>query len=246
MHADPLVSVVIPVKDEAANVTTLAREIRQALDGVVSFEVIFVDDGSTDATVATLAALKTEFDGRLRVLRHLRNAGQSAAITSGVRAARGLWIATLDGDGQNDPADLPNLLARVDLTRDPPARVLVQGARLRREDDWLRRISSRVANAVRGALLQDQTPDSGCGIKVLPRALYLELPYFDHMHRFMPALALRAGAIVQCVGVHHRPRGGGQSKYGLNNRLWAGIVDLLGVMWLRRRARLDFQAREES
>lgn len=176
MHADPLVSVVIPVKDEAANVTTLAREIRDALNGVVPFEVIFVDDGSTDATVETLAGLKTEFDGQLQILRHLRNAGQSAAITSGVRAARGRWIATLDGDGQNDPADLPNLLSRVDLTRDPPARVLIQGARLRREDDWLRRVSSRVANAVRGGLLQDQTPDSGCGIKLLPRVCTSSCP----------------------------------------------------------------------
>lgn len=246
MHADPLISVVIPVKDEAANVATLAGEIRQALDGVVPFEVIFVDDGSTDATVERLAALKGDFGGRLRILRHVRNAGQSAAITSGVRAAHGRWIATLDGDGQNDPADLPHLLARVDAQADPAPRVLIQGARTRREDDWLRRLSSRVANAVRGGLLQDQTPDSGCGIKLLPRALYLDLPYFDHMHRFMPALVLRAGGTVQCVGVNHRPRGGGQSKYGINNRLWAGLVDLLGVMWLRRRGRLDFQAREET
>ncbi len=246
MHADPLISVVIPVKDEAANVATLAGEIRQALDGVVPFEVIFVDDGSTDATVERLAALKRDFGGRLRILRHVRNAGQSAAITSGVRVARGRWIATLDGDGQNDPADLPQLLARVDAQANPAPRVLIQGARTRREDDWLRRLSSWVANTVRGGLLQDQTPDSGCGIKLLPRALYLDLPYFDHMHRFMPALVLRAGGTVQCVGVNHRPRGGGKSKYGLNNRLWAGLVDLLGVMWLRRRGRLNFQAREET
>ena len=246
MQADPLVSVVIPVKDEAANVATLAREIGQVLDGVIPFEMIFVDDGSTDATVDQLVQLKDAFGSRLRILRHVRNAGQSAAITSGVRAARGRWIATLDGDGQNDPADLPRLLGRTQIDLDPPARVLIQGARTRREDDWLRRVSSRVANAVRGALLNDQTPDSGCGIKLLPRSLYLELPYFDHMHRFMPALALRAGAAVQCIGVNHRPRGGGKSKYGLNNRLWAGLVDLFGVMWLRRRGRLDFQAREDS
>jgi dolichol-phosphate mannosyltransferase len=174
---------------------------------------------------------------RLRVLRHGRSCGQSAALRSGIRAARGKWIATLDGDGQNDPADLPALL-RAGREQGLGERWLIAGWRAKRQDSWLRKLSSKVANGVRRRLLRDATPDTGCGLKLFPRALFLELPYFDHMHRFLPALVLRAGGRVESVPVNHRPRHQGTSKYGVHNRLWVGIVDLFGVMWLQRRARL--------
>jgi dolichol-phosphate mannosyltransferase len=167
------------------------------------------------------------------VVRHRASAGQSAAIASGVRAARGIWIVTLDGDGQNDPADAPKLLARA---REPDAPALVAGWRTTRRDTGLKRASSRIANAVRGALLGDRTPDTGCGLKVFRRATFLALPGFDHMHRFLPALVRRAGGAVVNVPVRHRPRGAGRSKYGVLDRLGVGIVDLFGVMWLQRRA----------
>jgi dolichol-phosphate mannosyltransferase len=168
----------------------------------------------------------------LRVLRHRRSAGQSAALVSAIRAARGTWIATLDGDGQNDPADIPALLARAEAA-DSPA--LVAGWRARRRDTALKRLSSRLANAVRGALLGDRTPDTGCGLKVFRRETFLRLPPFDHMHRFLPALVRRDGGTVVNQRVNHRPRAAGRSKYGVMNRLFVGIVDLFGVMWLQRR-----------
>lgn len=230
-------SVVVPVRDEADNVAPLVEEIRDALEGRCEYEVVCVDDGSTDGTLDRLKALQRGFP-RLRVLRHARGCGQSAAIRTGVAAARGGWIATLDGDGQNDPADIPRLLAVRDAEGGEGARLMVAGWRRRRRDGWQRRVSSRVANAVRARLLRDGTPDTGCGLKLFPRALFLELPYFDHMHRFLPALARRAGARVVSVEVNHRPRTRGRSKYGLHNRLWAGLVDLAGVMWLMRRSRL--------
>jgi len=224
-------SLVIPVFDEQDNVQPLLDEVRAALDGRFDYEVIFVDDGSRDATLARLTALKADCP-RLRVLHHRHNAGQSAALLSGLRAARAPWVATLDGDGQNDPADIPALY-EVALADD--GLWLVGGWRRRRRDTWLKRLSSRVANRVRAALLGDATPDSGCGLKLLRREAVLQLPRFDHMHRFLPALVLREGGAVRSVPVNHRPRARGASKYGLFNRLWIGIVDLLGVMWLRRR-----------
>ena len=230
-------SVVVPVRDEADNLAPLVEEIHRALEGRCEFEVVYVDDGSTDGTLERLRALQRSHP-RLRVLRHARSCGQSTAIRTGVRAARGRWIATLDGDGQNDPADIPRLLAVRDAEGGEAARLMVVGWRRRRHDSWLRRLSSRVANGVRGRLLRDGTPDTGCGLKLFPRALFLELPYFDHMHRFLPALARRAGARVVSVEVRHRPRTRGRSKYGLHNRLWVGLVDLAGVMWLMRRSRL--------
>ncbi len=235
LEIDVELSVVVPVFNEAANVEPLVREIGEALDGTVEYEIVYVDDGSTDGTPERLAALQGELpEGRLRVLRHRRNCGQSTALRNGVKAARASWVATLDGDGQNHPGDIPRLLA----ARDDPAAAadlkLVSSLRLRRRDSWLRRISSRIANGVRRRLLHDHAADSGSGLKLFCREAFLELPYFDHMHRFIPALIQRDGAMAT-VEVRHRPRKTGQSKYGMHNRLWVGIVDMLGVMWLQRR-----------
>lgn len=229
-------SVVIPVKNEQDNIGPLLAEIHAALDGRYDYEVIYVDDGSDDATPQLLDAARAEYP-RLRVLRHARSCGQSTAIRSGVQAARAPWIATLDGDGQNDPADIPRLMAVVAAADRAATLKLVAGWRRTRRDSWLKRISSKIANAVRSRLLKDATPDTGCGLKVFERAVFLDLPYFDHMHRFLPALVLRAGGEVRSVEVHHRQRARGVSKYGLHNRLWVGIVDLFGVGWLQRRAK---------
>ena len=171
---------------------------------------------------------------QLRLLRHAQSCGQSAAIRSGVRAAHGRWIATLDGDGQNDPADIPALWRIVLGSAETPP-LLIAGHRARRQDSWSKRQASRIANAVRRPLLRDDTPDTGCGLKLFPRALFLDLPYFDHMHRFLPALVLREGGIVRSVPVNHRPRQRGISHYGVIDRLGVGIADLFGVFWLRRR-----------
>lgn len=225
---------VVPVRNEAENVLPLIEEIHGALDGRADFDVIYVDDGSTDGTHECLMRACERFP-RLRVIRHRRSCGQSTAITTGVRAARHPWIATLDGDCQNDPADVPKLLAAVSPGQRTPGLELVVGWRTNRNDSALRKLSSRIANQVRGGLLGDRTPDTGCGLKVFSRDRFLSLPFFDHMHRFLPALFLRAGAQVVSVPVHHRSRAMGTSKYGVHNRLWVGIVDLFGVMWLNRR-----------
>jgi dolichol-phosphate mannosyltransferase len=229
------VSVVIPVCNEQDNVLPLAREIHAALEGRYRYETIFVDDGSTDGTSQAVRDARAEGMPEVRLIRHSVRSGQSAAVATGVREARAPWIATLDGDGQNDPADIPKLL---DAARGatPPRLRLVMGNRTTRRDTWLRRLSSRVANGVRGGLLKDGTPDTGCGIKVFDRAVFLDMPRFNHMHRFMPALFQREGYAVVSVPVNHRERTRGTSKYGLHNRLWVGIVDLFGVMWLIRRA----------
>ncbi len=227
-------SVVIPVRNEAENVAPLITEIRAALDGVLDYEILYVDDGSTDQTASEVARLATALP-QLRLLRHAGNFGQSAAIRSGVAAARAPWIATLDGDGQNDPADIPRLW---ELLCAAPKRVslLITGERQKRQDRASKRMASRVANRVRARFLGDATPDTGCGLKLFARELFLELPAFDHMHRFLPALVLRAGGSVRSVPVNHRPRRGGVSKYGVLDRLMVGIVDLGGVWWLKRRA----------
>lgn len=238
IHSDCIdlmdLSVVIPVKNEAESVAPLFEEIGTALDGVIDYEVLFIDDGSKDGTVAAVLRLAADRP-RLRLLRHAKSYGQSAAIRTGVRAADGVWIATLDGDGQNDPADIPDLLHH-GRTSSASAPVLVAGYREKRQDGWSKRSASRIANAIRSRLLGDDTPDTGCGLKLFPRSLFLELPYFDHMHRFLPALVLREGGIVRSVPVNHRPRRSGVSKYGVLDRLGVGIVDLFGVMWLQRRA----------
>jgi dolichol-phosphate mannosyltransferase len=234
-------SVVVPVCNEAENVEPLAREIDAAMRGR-AYEMIFVDDGSTDETAVNLLRLKSSLPA-LRVLRHSFRSGQSAAVASGVRHARAPWIATLDGDGQNDPADIPKLIAARDEHRSVH---LIMGDRsASRKDTAYRRLQSRIANGVRSGLLGDGTPDTGCGIKLFVRDTFLELPRFDHMHRFLPALFQRHGTRVISVPVSHRERTRGQSKYGMLNRLWVGIVDIVGVMWLRRRYKSGLLVREE-
>jgi len=229
-------SVVIPVHDEEGNAAALAREVASALDGR-SYEMIFVDDASRDDTRAELAALKGDLPA-LRLIGHRNNCGQSRAVRTGVLAARAPIVGTLDGDGQNDPADLPRLLTRL-IRADAPAGLgMVAGRRARRQDSWSKRAASRIANAIRKAALKDGADDSGSGIKVFKREAFLLLPYFDHMHRFMPALMLREGYAVEFLEVNHRQRGAGRSKYTNLGRLAANMTDLFGVMWLRSRARL--------
>lgn len=230
-------SVLVPVKNEQDNIEPLIREIIAALQGKVEFEIIYINDGSTDGTQQTLVNLKPAFP-MLRVIRHYLSCGQSQAVTSGVRAARYEWIATLDGDGQNDPADIPALLTKLTDPSQPDNLELLAGWRAQRNDTFLRRLSSKVANGVRARLLKDNTPDTGCGLKLFARESFLRLPNFDHMHRFLPALVMRGGGAVVSVPVHHRARERGTSKYGVHNRLWVGIVDLFGVAWLQRRVKL--------
>jgi len=228
-------SVVIPVKNEASNIGPLVAEIVAALEGLVTYEIVYVDDGSSDMTAAEIGRLQVDLP-QLRLLRHAQSCGQSAAIRTGVKAARGEWIATLDGDGQNDPADIPALWR---MARDSPAEppLLIAGQRAKRRDTWSKRLASRIANSVRQRLLHDATPDTGCGLKLFRKQLFLDLPYFDHLHRFLPALVLREGGVVRSVSVNHRPRQRGVSNYGVLDRLGVGIADLLGVMWLCRRRR---------
>ncbi len=231
-------SVVVPVHNERENLAPLVHEIVSTLSGVLPFEIVYVDDGSTDGSDEVLRELRCRVP-MLRVMRHTRSTGQSTAIRTGVLASRGQWIATLDGDGQNDPADIPQLLttACAIAAERGDERVLVAGWRTQRRDSVSTRLQSRVANGIRSRLLHDGTPDTGCGLKVFARSVYLVLPYFDHMHRFMPALVRRAGGAVQSVPVRHRARAHGLSHYGLLDRAWVGVVDMLGVLWLARRAR---------
>ncbi len=229
-------SVVVPVRDEEANIAPLINEICSSLDGLLEYEIVYVDDGSSDKTWERLVEL-SETLSQLRIVRHRKSFGQSTAIHTGVKAARSSMIATLDGDGQNDPADIPRLLEVFNSADSPVGLQLVIGHRRKRQDSWVKRTSALVANKVRGYLLKDRTPDTGCGLKLFSRDTFLELPFFDHMHRFFPALILRNGGAVLSVEVNHRPRKHGQSHYGLWDRLWVGIVDLVGVMWLRRRSK---------
>lgn len=229
-------SVVVPVRDEEANIAPLIKEICSSLDGLLEYEIVYVDDGSSDATWERLVALSEKLS-QLRIFRHRKSCGQSIAIHTGVKAARSPLIATLDGDGQNDPADIPRLLEVFNSPDSPVGLQLVIGHRRKRQDSWVKRTSGRVANRVRGYLLKDRTPDTGCGLKLFPRDTFLGLPFFDHMHRFLPALILRNGGAVLSVEVNHRPRKHGQSHYGVWDRLWVGLVDLLGVMWLQRRSK---------
>lgn len=229
-------SVVVPMRDEAGNAAALAREIAAVLDGR-SYEMIFVDDASRDDTRGELAALKQELPA-LRLIGHRKNSGQSRAVRTGVLAARAPVIGTLDGDGQNDPADLPRLLTRLTRADAPSDLGMVAGKRGKRQDSWSKRVASRIANNIRKSALKDGADDSGSGIKVFKRDAFLRLPYFDHMHRFMAALMLREGYAVEFLEVNHRHRGAGRSKYTNLGRLAANMTDLWGVMWLRSRARL--------
>lgn len=237
MIALPELTVVVPVKDEVENAVPLLMEICAALRGRTPFEVIFIDDASGDGTAGALIAARQKVP-ELRVLRHGRNSGQSRAVRTGVMAARGRLIATLDGDGQNDPADIP-LLLDVWVREEGKGGVLglVAGQRVKRQDNWIKRISSRVGNGVRQWLLNDGTRDTGCGLKLFAREAFLQLPYFDHLHRFLPAMMLREGFRVSHADVRHRPRSHGVSKYGTLDRLLVSLSDLIGVRWLLRRSR---------
>ena len=233
MTAVPDFSVVVPVFDEGEAAPKLAREIAQAFAGE-NYEMIFVDDASRDDTKARLIALKAEIP-QLRVLGHRKNSGQSRAVRSGIQAARGPIIITLDGDGQNDPADAPRLAKA--LRAGPTNLALVGGERVKRQDSNAKRFASKFGNGVRKRLLKDTANDTGCGLKAFRREAFLRLPYFDHIHRYIPALMLREGYDVAFEAVNHRHRESGVSKYTNFGRLKASISDLLGVMWLQSRAR---------
>lgn len=239
MHASfvsalPL-SVVVPVYNEAGNVRPLVNEICSALRGVIEFEIVYVDDCSTDDTLDALRAIKRQVP-ELRVVRHRVNSGQSTAIRSGVKAALGAWIATLDGDGQNDPADIPKLLAQRDAAASDVK--MLAGWRVDRKDTGSKRWASKIANAIRARALRDATPDTGCGTKLFERRAFLELPFFDHMHRYLPALMQRAGWKTVSVPVNNRPRVSGTSKYNNLQRALVGLTDLRGVAWLIRRGKV--------
>lgn len=235
MDDRPDISVVIPAHNEAGNVTALAREIAEALDGR-SYEMIFVDDRSTDGTRAELVAAKAEFPA-LRVISHRKNAGQSRSLRTGIQAARGPIIGTMDGDGQNPPADLPALIEALTRPDAPENLKVVGGRRTKRQDSAWKKIASRVANNVRKALLHDDADDTGCGLKALYKQAYLDLPYFDHQHRFLYALMKREGYMCEFRDVGHRPRSAGKSKYTNFGRLFASLSDMIGIMWLNSRAR---------
>ena len=229
---DPAVAVVVPVRNEAGNIKPLVGEIAASLDGQWPFEVVYVNDGSNDGTESEIKRLMAQYPW-LRRVRHKQSCGQSAAVRSGVRAARAPLIVTLDGDGQNDPAFIPSLL-RV-LEAGAPRVGLVAGQRVKRKSGGFKKFQSRIANAVRGAVLRDGTRDTGCGLKAFRRDVFLALPYFDGLHRFLPALVKREGYAIGYVDVVDRPRGAGASNYGMWDRLWVGILDLAGVWWLIRR-----------
>ena len=233
-HSKPQLSVVVPVYNEQDNVAPLVGEIVAALRGRIGFEMVVVDDHSRDATLERLRDLQAATP-ELRVLHHVDNSGQSAAIRNGVKAARAPWIATLDGDGQNDPADIPKLLAERD--RAAPEVKMFAGWRVNRRDSGSKRWASRWANAIRARMLHDATPDTGCGTKLFEREAFLDLPWFDHMHRYLPALMQRAGWKTLSVPVNHRPRASGISKYNNLQRALVGLRDLRGVAWLIARNR---------
>ncbi|HZT25248.1 MAG TPA: glycosyltransferase family 2 protein [Pseudolabrys sp.] len=233
---EPAVSVVVPVRNEAGNIAPLVAEIATALEEQWPFEVIYVDDGSRDGTAAELSRLTAQYSW-LRWMRHKQSCGQSAAVRTGVRAARGALVVTIDGDGQNDPKFIPALVRALDAGASRIA--LVAGQRVGRKASGFKKLQSRIANGVRGAVLRDGTRDTGCGLKAFRREVFLSLPYFDGLHRFLPALVKREGYGIAYVDVVDRPRRAGVSNYGMWDRLWIGILDLAGVWWLiRRRKRI--------
>jgi dolichol-phosphate mannosyltransferase len=236
-------SIVIPFHNEQENIRPLIEEIISSMEGI-DYEIICIDDGSSDGTLDQLRRV-AKGAPQVRIIRHSKQSGQSTAIWNGVRYAVSPWIATLDGDGQNDPADIPRLFGRV-RGGSPGGSPVICGWRRNRKDSLVKRASSWVANRVRGSMLKDKTPDTGCGLKLFSREAFLLLPYFDHMHRFLPALFIRGGFAIESVEVNHRPRNRGTSKYGIHNRLWSGIIDLLGVCWLMRRSRLPEVLEDKS
>ena len=232
--AAPWLSLVVPLKNEAENLDFVTEAIEAACAGLRPYEVIYVDDGSTDATPERVLALSRRFPA-LRLVQHAASAGQSAAIHSGVAAARGAVICTLDGDGQNPPSEIPKLVARLDGRRFPAGIGMIAGQRVGRRDSASKRLASRAANGIRAWLLRDGTRDTGCGLKLIRRDVFLALPYFDHMHRYLPALVARDGWRTLHVDVAHAPRHAGTSNYANLGRAIAGVYDLIGVMWLIRR-----------
>ena len=222
----------VPVRNEADNVAPLIAEIAAALDGRWIYEIIYVNDGSTDATAERLVAAAKQ-RRNLRQIRHATSSGQSAAVRSGVRAARGVIVATLDGDGQNNPAFLPDLISAIETGGERVG--LAAGQRVGRKDTGFKKLQSRIANSARKAILRDGTRDTGCGLKAFRREVFLAMPYFDGLHRFLPALVRREGYEIAYVDVIDRPRRSGVSNYGFFDRLWIGIMDLAGVWWLIRR-----------
>ena len=228
-------SVVVPVYNESENVSKLVDEIAVAL-AQTDYEMIFVNDASSDDTLSVLTHLKKDYP-MLRAISHRKNAGQSRAVRSGIIAAKGQYIATLDGDGQNDPADIPALFEQIMRSDAPDNLALVGGRRAKRQDSWAKKMGSRIGNGVRKKLLNDQADDTGCGLKVFTREAFLQLPYFDHIHRYIPALMLREGYKIEFCDVNHRHREFGVSKYTNFGRLMVSIADLRGVRWLNKRAR---------
>ena len=242
MGTSLLLSVVIPIFNERDNVTLLVEEINAALNGICDFEIIFVNDASTDDSLTILTELKQSFPF-IRTVTHNKRSGQSAGLRTGVLAASGTLIATLDGDGQNDPADIPKLLERHESLSGSEF-LMITGHRVDRKDTWVKRKASRAANVIRSLLLKDNNPDTGCSLKLYDRALFLRLPYFDHMHRFLPALVKRENFRVEVVPVNHRHRAYGQSKYANIDRLLVGIPDLIGMMWLIKRSPNNLKSEE--
>lgn len=243
MSQDIFVSVLIPAKNETNNLKPLIEEVCAALADE-AYEIIVVDDGSTDATLHELQQIKNNGLSTLRILCHERSLGQSTSLYHAALAARGQWLATLDGDGQNDPADIPGMLQLVRGGHGPVDVQLVAGHRVNRRDTASKRWASRFANGLRRRMLNDATPDTGCGLKLIERAAFLRLPYFDHMHRFLPALIQRHNGRMIVHPVNHRPRTAGVSKYGNLDRALVGILDLVGVWWLIKRTRLNTKAQE--
>jgi dolichol-phosphate mannosyltransferase len=239
----PDLSVVIPVQNEEENIRLLIDEVRQALDGVLDYELIYVNDGSSDSTLEILEEVRTGFP-LLHINSHESGVGQSTAVRTGIINARSPVIATLDGDGQNDPADIPALYDTL-IKHAGTGVVLVNGYRKNRKDTYIKRLSSRFANGIRGWLLDDETPDTGCGLKVFSREAYLDIPFFDHLHRFLPAMMINGGGRVMSVEVNHRERQLGSSHYGFFDRLWVGIFDIMGVIWLKSRTTQPVVIKEE-
>jgi glycosyltransferase involved in cell wall biosynthesis len=231
------ISIVIPAKNEVGNIDFLVDEIITHLDTRYQFEIIYVDDGSNDSTAEKILELITKYPDQVRLIQHNCSVGQSTAVYTGVKQATGELIVTIDADGQNNPADIIKLIKTAEAFP-KGTDFCVAGYRKKRKDTAWKRFQSRIANSVRATLLGDDTPDTGCGLKVIPRRTFLRLPYFNHMHRYLPALIKRLGGKIVVVEVGHRDRQHGQSKYGMWGRLFAGLIDMLGVMWLQRRNKL--------
>ncbi len=234
----PTVTIVIPAKNEADNIRPLIHEIKAAMEGQFDYELIYVDDGSTDQTFEILKAVRDEGFKKLTVIRHQQSVGQSFSVLNGARHGLGEWLVVLDADGQNDPADIPGMLKAIQTAyAQDQMNVGIIGHRVNRRDDWVKRLSSKLANGFRNWMLKDGIPDVGCGLKAVRRDWYIRLPAFNHMHRYVPTLVQSLGGHMLVHPVNHRPRMAGTSNYGVWNRLWVGLVDVFGVRWLQMRAK---------